>query len=486
MQGTIIGQARAFLGIPYAAPPVGPLRFKAPQPPEPWSEPLDGSEVGPNCAQVSLLNGEVLTDTVEDCLTLNVWTPDPIPSEPLPVMVWIHGGGFEGGSGHGDGIYTGEHLAPAANALVVTINYRLGPFGFLAHQALTAEDPARATSGNYGMEDQRFALQWVQANVAAFGGDPGNVTVFGESAGGISVCIHLVSPESAGLFHQAIIQSGPCDALVTPLPVAEQQGDDLAAAVDCGTASDVPGCLREKSVTEVLEALPGKAGLLFGDGANWGPNVDGVVLQDSGSALLEAGSFEDVPVLLGSNGDEGTLFVALAGLTDITETQYDDAVMAWAAGYGADGGPLLAQYPAAAYDSPAAALSALIGHSMFNCPTRRAARAIASHGTATYLYHFTHAINFSVMGDLGAFHASELGFVFGESQFGSLTDEERPLSEATMSYWGQLAATGDPNSGATPSWTPYATSTDSHLELDLTITEQNGLLSQECDFWDAL
>jgi para-nitrobenzyl esterase len=484
--GTIIGQSRAFLGIPYAAPPVGPLRFKAPQSPEPWSEPLDGSEVGPDCAQVSLLNGEVLTDTVEDCLTVNVWTPHPIPSEPLPVMVWIHGGGFEGGSGHGDGAYTGEHLAPAAEAVVVTVNYRLGPFGFLAHATLTAEDPARASSGNYGIEDQRFALEWVQANAAAFGGDPGNVTLFGESAGGISACIHLVSPESAGLLHRGVLQSGPCDALVTPLATAEQQGHELATVLNCDTASDVPACLRDKGVTEILEALPGKEGLLFGDGANWGPNVDGLVLPDAGSALLEAGSFQDVPVLLGSTGDEGTLFVALAGLTEITESQYSDTVMAWAAGHGADGSALLTQYPASAYDSPSAALSALIGHSVFNCPTRRAARAIASHGRATYLYQFTHAISFGVMGNLGAFHSSELGFLFGASQYGALTEAERPLSQAMMSYWSHLSATGDPNGGATPSWTPYASATDNHLELDLAISEKSGLLQEQCDFWDAL
>ncbi|MBW2453288.1 MAG: carboxylesterase family protein [Deltaproteobacteria bacterium] len=484
VQGTAIGTARAFLGIPYAAPPIDALRFKSPQPVEPWTEPLDGSEVGPACAQVSLLNGEVVSNTVEDCLTLNVWTPDASSSDPRPVLVWIHGGGFEGGSGHGDGATTGEHLAPAADAVVVTVNYRLGPFGFLAHPALTSEDPARSTSGNYGLEDQRFALQWVQANVAAFGGDPNNVTVFGESAGGISLCLHLVSPESAGLLHQAVIQSGPCDIRVTTLNAAEQQGDELASAVDCDTATDVPACLRDKSATEILEALPGKAGLMFGEGADWGPNVDGVVLLDTAGNLLEAGTYQDVPVVLGSTRDEGTLFVALAGLTDITETEYEDRVMAFAAEHGGDGTAALARYPASAYDSPAAALSALLGHSVFSCPTRRAARALAGHGTPTYLYQFTHAIPFGVAGDLGAFHSSELGFIFGASQFGSLTPEEQPLYETMQGYWSQLAATGDPNGGTAPSWTAYDEAADNHLELDLTITERAGLLSDECDFWD--
>ena len=373
VQGTVIGQARAFLGIPYAAPPVDELRFKSPQPADPWTEAHDGSEVGPECAQLSLLNGEVVADSVEDCLTLNVWTPTTEATEPWPVMVWIHGGGFEGGSSHLDGAYTGEHLAPAAHAVVVTVNYRLGPFGFLAHEALTGEDSARPTSGNYGLEDQRLALQWVQANVAAFGGDADNVTVFGESAGGISVCLHLVSPESDGLLDRAIIQSGPCDVRVTTLAAAEQQGAELATNLGCDTAADIPTCLRDKTTTEILEALPGKVGLLFGEGADWGPNVDGVVLLQPAGAALASGSYQDVPVILGSTRDEGTLFVALAGLTEITETEYEDLAMAWAADHGGDGGALLAQYPASAYDNPGAALSALIGHGVFSCPTRRAA-----------------------------------------------------------------------------------------------------------------
>ncbi|MBP6729758.1 MAG: carboxylesterase family protein, partial [Microthrixaceae bacterium] len=206
IEGKLVGSTRAFLGIPYAAAPVGDLRFRSPQPVEPWTDTRAYTEVGPGCPQSPVF----VTTVSEDCLTLNVWTPAAPSSAALPVMVFLHGGAFVGGSG-GQINYDGQRLSESGRVIVVTINYRLGPLGFLSHPALAAEDPAHATSGMYGLEDQTAALAWVKANAAAFGGDPGNVTIFGESAGGISACLHLVMPASAGLFDRAIIESGPCD-----------------------------------------------------------------------------------------------------------------------------------------------------------------------------------------------------------------------------------------------------------------------------------
>ena len=488
VQGTVIGETRAFLAIPYAAPPVGALRFKPPQAHEGWSEPLDATEVGPLCPQLGMLDGQPADGTSEDCLTVNVWTPDPAPAEPRPVMVWIHGGAFEVGSGHGLGTHTGEHIVPTTGSVLVTFNYRLAALGFLAHPDLTSEDSAYPSSGNYGFEDQRFALEWVKANIAAFGGDPDNVLLFGESAGGVSTCLHLVAPDSAGLFQRAAIQSGPCE-LSTPLAQAELQGEALATATGCDGQADVPACLRGLSPAELLTALPNDPGLFFGDQASWGPVIDGLRLLEPSAITLDSGNFNQVPVLLGSNADEGTLFVWLGGLSGIDEATYDTLVGESAPALGTDAATLLAQYPAANYDTPGAALSALLGHAGFNCATRRTARRLVAAGVDTYLYHFTHAPNLTVIQGLGAFHAADVGLVFGSDHLNLLpiSAEEQPLSVAMMGYWSRLGSSGDPNGVDSPPWPAYDSTSDQHLQLDVGAIEAGSkLLEAECDFWDGL
>ena len=235
-----------------------------------------------------------------------------------------------GGSGFGEGIVrkfvaegakvivadrdaaNAQRVAEATGSVVVTINYRLGPLGFLAHSALAAEDPAHPSAGMYGFEDQRAALVWAKANIQAFGGDPGNITLFGESAGGISACLHLVSPLSKDLFQRAIIESGPCSVGTGATEkAAEAQGDDLAKALGCNDPATALACLRGKKADEILVALPGKKGLISGDGVNWFPMVDGYNIPDQPSALLDAGKVAKVPVVLGTNKNEGTLFFAI-------------------------------------------------------------------------------------------------------------------------------------------------------------------------------
>ena len=481
VQGTLLGDTRAFLGIPYAAPPVGPLRWKSPQPAAAWTETRDATKKGVFCPQKGSLGNMPMTGTSEDCLTVNVWTP-AASAPSTPVLVWIHGGGFVSGSGAA-GTYDGAQLSAATGAVVITMNYRLGPLGWLAHSALTAEDPAYPSSGMYGFEDQRAALAWVKANAAAFGGDPGNVTLFGESAGGIATCLHLFSPKSEGLFHRAIVQSGACTLRGSTQQIAEAQGNDFATALGCTDATKTLECLRGKTPDEALLALPGKVGEIGPDGAAWVPVIDHVNIDDQPSALLAAGKFTKMPVILGSNRDEGVIFFSL-GLSVTSETDYT-ALMDGI--FGGNGAAIVAKYPASAYGgSLTQAASTAVGDGFFSCPARRTARGLAAGGASVYFYHFTNAPK-TLLGDLGSFHSAEVPFIFGNAYLGISLDEEQQKLAATMQkYWFGLAKAGDPNTSGTPTWPKYDAAKDENVVLDLAITTQSGLKKDACDFWDGI
>jgi para-nitrobenzyl esterase len=484
VQGIVVGHTRAFLGIPFAAPPVGPLRWKPPQPAASWTTPLDASKKGPECAQLVELGNQPDSSSSEDCLTLNVWTPEASPATPAPVMAWIYGGAFVLGNA-GDPAYDGRALSEATGAVVVTLNYRLGPLGFLAHSALTAEDPAHPSSGMYGFEDQRAALAWVQKNIAAFGGDPNRVGLFGESAGGISTCLHLVSPKSAGLFQHAMIESGPCDDAQQTMAAAEAQGDTLATALGCNDPSTVLACMRAATSDAVLTALPQSADFIGNDGATWFPVVDGYNLPDQPTTLFASGSFSKVPTLLGSNKNEGSLFFFLGGINPTTDA---DAQALYESFYPGHGAAIATQYPSSAYGgSPKDAAIDAFGDAAFVCPTRRAARALSSAGVPVHLYQFTHAVSSSLLQNLGVFHSSEIPFVFGNPYLGIVLDaQEQQLSKEMMSYWFQTAATGDPNAKGAFTWPAYTPSGDTNIVLDLTLSTQTGLKKADCDFWDSL
>jgi len=272
LQGAVDGGARRFLGIPFAAPPLGALRWRPPAPIVPWQGMKDATAFGPACAQLS----SVITprSESEDCLYLNVWTPDPAPARPLPVMVWIHGGGNNNGSandpvplGLGGLFYDGRHLAETRDVVVVSMNYRVNVFGFFPHSSLAVEDAEYPHSGNQGLLDQQQALRWVRDNIVAFGGDPNNVTIFGESAGSYNVCFHIVSPGSHGLFHRAIGQSGGCTTYQPTAAEAETRSQAVIDAIGCGGASDVPGCMRDVPVATLLQHA-----------GESGPVIDGGVL----------------------------------------------------------------------------------------------------------------------------------------------------------------------------------------------------------------
>ncbi len=473
VQGKDGDNVRSFLGIPYAAPPVGDLRWKAPVAPEPWVEPRDATQFSNICPQQDMGLPATPGTQSEDCLYLNVWTPNPVPKK-APVMVWIHGGAFVVNAASNDAFH-GANMARASGVVVVSMNYRLGVSGFLSHPSLGSN------AGNYGLMDQVAALKWVKTNIEAFGGDPSNVTVFGLSAGGSSICVHLVAPDSQGLFHRAILQSGPCSAF--PKSAAEAQGQSLAKEVGCDGATDVASCLRGKSIKELNDALPLREGLLFGSGVNWGPVFGTDLLSEHPYTLLQKNKTNNVPVVLGSSRDEGTFFVYGARQTNMTETQYKDAIKA---AYGAKADQVLALYPINSYQSPAAAYADVIGDASFVCPTRRTARLLSAAGNKTYLYHFTYAPSFIPIPFLGAFHGSETAFVFGNSLRGDFEAKDAALSKTLQAYWTRFAKEGVPSAEGAAAWPTYDATGDKHLELNLTIKPGSGLKKDKCDFWDKL
>jgi len=496
--GPVRGQAhdgaRVFLGIPYAAPPVGERRWRPPAPPEAWSGTRDAAALGPECpGTLPVLNAPVGDD--EDCLSLNVVTPDPAPAA-APVMVWIHGGGFISRDSLFAGVTRGDRLAASGGVVVVSFNYRLGPLGFLAHPALAAENPGDPSSGNYGIADQIAALEWVQRNIAGFGGDPGNVTIFGQSAGGWSVCVHLASRRSSGLFHRAIVQSGVCTLPLPSLDVAEQQGERLAESLGCGAAeaADEIACLRAASPRALREALPPNPSIFLteGDWALWRPVVDGVLLSEQVASAFAAGRANRVPLLAGSNRDDGTFFVLAAHEyrgEPLSAALYPDRL---GVVYGETFASEIArQYPLASFASPAAALAEAVGDGLIACPTIEAARLLAP-STPTYLYELgdrdlPYALGPPVRIDLdpGAFHSAEIPLVFGVPEMGEFDQTAALLSESMLGAWARFAATGDPNGGKLPPWPRFDPALRDVLVFD-SESEVRGERVDRCDFWQSL
>ena len=481
--------ARSWKGIPFAAPPTGPNRFRAPQPVTPWTAVREATAFGSNCAQ-SNLEGKFGSGT-EDCLFLNVWSPDPAPLKARPVMVFVHGGAFVIGSGSG-GIYDGTALASSRDVVIVTLNYRLGALGFLAHSALLAEDPANGT-GNYGLLDQRAALQWVKKNIRAFGGDPDDVTLFGESAGAWSVSLHLTAPSSAGLFQRAIVESGATPVSQRLSTVAEAEAETAALVTALGCTDPVITCLRAKSFQDVTSALvnsnPPPGGIFQGSHKlpGWLPVVDGVFMPEQPTARFAAGKVNVVPTIVGSNFNEGTLFHAglLGDIKVTTQQAYDDALKTM---FGADSPKVAARYPVSAYKDFDAALAQIDSDAIFTCPTRGLARSLTKAGATVYRYQLTRATDLGAAAALGATHASELPYVFGNNDAlqAGIDDRGQPLREAIMRYWTRFADVADPNGGTDPAWPKYDTATDPYLVLDIPPAPAKGLLTETCDFWDSL
>jgi para-nitrobenzyl esterase len=426
-------EVRVYKGIPFAAPPVANLRWRAPQPAPHWDGIRKAEKFSPTCMQSA--NGPAAQPASEDCLYLNVWTAAKPGAERRPVMVWIYGGGFTGGSGSVPG-YDGDALSQKG-VVVVTFNYRLGPFGFLAHPELTKESDRRA-SGNYGLMDQVAALEWVQKNIAAFGGDPKKVTIFGESAGAVSVADLLASPQSKGLFIRAIAESGAWMGLgVAParrLPEAEEAGVKLA---------DVIGA---KSLAEMRQA-PADAVLKAGRGA--GPIVDGWFLPEAPDKVFAQGKQHAVPVLVGSNKDEGTFFLQPTTVDAFNNRSRQR--------FGEMADSFLKAYPASSeQEANASQLEAFRDEAAWAMSNwvqlQRKAKAKA------YLYYFTHeppAAPGAAIRARGATHVAEVPYVFQNPGNRPWTDVDRQLSDTMSSYWVNFAATGDPNGHNLPKWPAF-------------------------------
>lgn len=477
----------SFKGIPYAAPPVGDLRWKPPQPVEPWQEVRPCTAFGPSAPQASsgssLLPsgyGEV-GPTSEDCLYLNVWTPAATPDDRLPVMFWIHGGGFTSGSASMF-IYDGHNLA-GKGVVVVTINYRLGALGFMAHPALTAESP-HDSSGNYGLLDQIAALKWVRDNIEVFGGDPGEVTVFGESAGGASVCALMAAPDSDGLFQRAVVESGGFFDMGMPvpgagtLPDAEVRGERIAAELGCDGSEDVLACMRAKSVDEILAAQDKEQGL----GLVWSTVDDGWVLPDKPQDVFAEGRQHKVPLLIGTNADEGTIFAP-----DISASDYK-LMLAYL--YGREYSDVLALYPVEEGKGKDAFARLMTGM-CFDAPSKFAAACMANVDEPCYLYEFTMTLDDPRLAPLGSFHGLDIFYIFGNigSSEGSklpARPEDMALSDAMTDYWVNFAKSGDPNGNGRPQWPAFTIGSDRYQELGRTISARAGYHPESYDILKAV
>lgn len=482
-----------FKGIPYAAPPVGPLRWRAPVAAAAWTGARDATAYGFACPQEDLLKalfGVDLGPQNEDCLSLNVFSAAPLASvsttrERRPVMVWVHGGSLTMGAGSQT---DGSRLA-AQGVVVVTINYRLGTLGFLAHPALSAESSTRV-SGNYGLLDQIAALRWVRTNIARFGGDPDNVTIFGESAGGWSVHALLASPKARGVFHRAIIQSGGSGIGVPSLRNAGSAGSAAAAssAESAGSlAAQTLGLRGADATAAELRALPVSALVAAATGEFGGAiarfNIDGHALTESPAQSLAARRSVRVPLLIGSNTDEGTILFRTSPATtlDVFRTRM-------ATDFGAIAtDSLVALY---SIDTSAQILrswQSIMGDATLGAPALWSAELAVKVGYRVFLYQFTRVATGPLGRTLGAFHAAEIPFVYGiradqMPRLWGTSPNDAELSRTLSAYWVNFARTGDPNGTDLPRWSQYEPN-GSHQEFGARIGPARGMGGRRYELW---
>ncbi|HST22136.1 MAG TPA: carboxylesterase family protein [Blastocatellia bacterium] len=484
ISGTTADGVTCYKGIPFAAPPVGELRWKAPQPVVAWEGVRACNDFGPECPQAPYPQASLYYSPPqkqsEDCLYLNVWTGAKA-GEKRPVMLWIHGGALTRGTG-ATPTYNGTAFAKKG-VVLVTINYRLGPLGYLAHSELTAESPNHA-SGNYGSLDQIAALKWVQKNIAAFGGDPGRVTIFGESAGSWSVNVLVSSPLAKGLFHRAIGESG---GQFGPMTYLKEDRDKMPSAEKIGAAfakaagADSIKALRAVPAEKIVELSNNDA---EGRKFRSQPNVDGWLLPDEIRNIFARGKQNDVPVIVGSNANEMTSFMTPAALPKTIEdyrkrvaSQYSDAAKEFDA-----------VYPVKTEAEIAAAYLGILRDVTFTLPMRTWARQTATGRSKAYLYFFTHAPPNPNSKYLGAYHAGEIAYVFNNlnRQNAMMTEDDAKLSEMMMSYWVNFATTGDPNGKGLLKWTPYDRNTEAYIDFGDTVQMRNHLLKDQLDFLEQV
>lgn len=447
-QGHLAGAGEAgverFLDIPFAAAPVGSLRWRAPQAPPRWTGVRDAAKPGPACPQTvrpALVAGGVADHQSEDCLQLNIWRP--AGGRKLPVMVWVHGGAHVIGSGTFPA-FDGTALA-RQGVILVTINYRLGALGYFAHPALTEGAPPGEAIANYGLMDQLAALRWVQKNIAAFGGDPRQVTLFGESAGAIGVTTILAQPEAKGLFARAIVQSGV--GLLDPRPLAEQEALGAALALRAGARADA-------SLAE-LRALPAAGLVAAGEvrtpGVMTGLILDGKLIREAPWRTLARSEPVDVPLLIGANSNEASVILGM-GVPPAAALAY----------LGADQAAGRAAYGASLADDELA--RQVLGDAWFVAPARWLASRTAG-GAPSYLYHFDYVAAARRDRAKGAEHGSEIPYLFGTLNYfaslaGPVDDEDRAFGKGASACWIAFAKTGVPRCALVPDWPRYSDADD--------------------------
>ena len=474
VRGLLQKGSEAYLGIPYAAPPEGHLRWRPPQPATRWRGVRDATQYAPHCAQGESAFGSASAS--EDCLYLNVFAPDRRHRRhQLPVVVWFHGGSLVGGESD---TFDPTDLV-RDDVIVVTVNYRLGALGFLATPGLSAEKGGHA--GNYGIMDQQAALHWVQRNIRRFGGERDNVTIAGESAGGLSVLTHLASPLSEGLFHKAIVQSGTYAATQVAQDVAEEAGERFADAAGC--ADQGTACLRELPVSTILAH----------QASGYVPNIDGRVLTQTLNSAFASGDFNRVPVLNGSNHDEWRLIVAILNVlpgNPVTPENYrsqfgvPDAV--------AD--EIVAHYPLSDYASPALAVGAVGTDRVYAC-TAWSTNSMLSEYVPTYAYEFNDPqapqVFLPPAGGFpyGAAHASELQYLFALNKVdypARLSPTQQRLASTMRAYWTNFAKRGSPNGFGTALWPRFDGGRVQSLVPSGPRTGTDFGAEHQCDFWSSL
>ncbi|MEY4761229.1 MAG: hypothetical protein RLZZ200_1085 [Pseudomonadota bacterium] len=470
VQGETVGDVTSFKGIPYAAAPVGALRWRPPQPAGKWHGVRDATRFGADCMQPRTTFGDSGNPAgmSEDCLFVNLWRPAQVQAGKLPVMVWIHGGAFHFGSG-AQPAYDGQHLA-RRGVVLVSINYRMGRFGFFAFPSLTREHPQEA-KGNYAFMDQIAALRWVRDNIAAFGGDPSNVTVFGESAGGVSVHTLLTSPQARGLFHKAIIESGGGrDGTLTARPL-DRDGSDANYPVSAhtiglnfarrhGIEGGDAAALKELRSLTAEKVLDGGAERVGKDGPQIypGPIVDGRVIVETAEAAYRAGRQAKVPLLIGSNSAEVPGgFLAVSDKSELFDS------------FGKGRAAAVAAYDPEGSKDFAVLLTQVTTDRVWAEPARLAARAFTQAGSPAYLYRFSYVAD-SLKSTLvaGAPHASEIEYVFGTIPWRlgpTVTPRDKDVARQMGDYWTNFARSGNPNGGGLPEWPRFTAAMNEILDM---------------------
>ena len=477
VRGKTVAATDEFLGIPYAAPPVGALRWQPPRPAAPWHGVRQAASYAQHCPQPSSPFGAA--GASEDCLYLNVFAPAGTRTSNLPVMVWVHGGSLRTGES--------DDYNPAGlvrdGVVVVTINYRLGALGFLADAALASRPGG--PSGNYGLMDQQAALRWVQRNIRGFGGNPGDVTLFGESAGGLSTLSQLVSPGARGLFQRAIVESGTYQLTQQPLAAAEAAGRAFAAKAGCAAnaanAANTAACLRRLPVSTILADQ---------NPVGYTPDIDGSVLTQSIKTALASGQFNRVPVMIGTNHDEYRLFVAGYQFVGkhVTAANYQSMIASTLDVAAAVASAIAAQYPLSRYPSPPIALGAVGTDAIFACHALTAEKSLSRY-VPVYAYEFNDEnapeLFLPPVGfPYGAAHASELPYLFGPAtiaQQGPFTAAQQQLAAAMKQDWTSLAKTGVPAAG----WPRFSAASQQILSLvpPQPRTETDFAAQHHCAFW---